>query len=112
MRNIKFRAWIESQKYMAIQGTPDLETLAGFMFHYGDEKLLMQSTELFDKQGNEVFEMDYLQNNNGSFFLVKFTDGCFCLHNVANKNHYPLCKSMLENKTVISNYYEYSKRKV
>ena len=27
MRTIKFRAWDESQKYMAIQGTPDLETI-------------------------------------------------------------------------------------
>ena len=31
-----FRAWVESQKFMAIQGTPDLETLQSFMFHYAD----------------------------------------------------------------------------
>ena len=34
-----FRAWVESQKFMAIQGTPDLETLQSFMFHYADEKI-------------------------------------------------------------------------
>jgi hypothetical protein len=43
MRTIKFRAWDESQKYMAYQGTPDLETLQSFIFHFGD-KPLMQFT--------------------------------------------------------------------
>ena len=33
-RLFKFRAWYEKEKYMAIQGTPDLETLQSFMFHF------------------------------------------------------------------------------
>lgn len=61
MREIKFRAWIESQNYMAIQGTPDLETLKSFMFHYGDEKNLMQFTGLIDKNGKEVYEGDIIK---------------------------------------------------
>ena len=58
---LHFRAWIEKQKYMAIQGKPDLETLQSFMFHFGDEAILMESTLLKDSKGKEVFEGDILK---------------------------------------------------
>ena len=58
-REIKFRAWDESQKYMAYQGNPDLETIQSFMYHFGD-KLLMQFTGLHDKNGKEIYEGDIL----------------------------------------------------
>ena len=55
----KFRAWDESQKYMAYQGSPDLETIQSFMYHFGDKEL-MESTWLHDKNGHgqEVWEGD------------------------------------------------------
>ena len=53
-----FRAWISSQNYMAIQGTPDLETLQSFMFHYGNEENIMRFTGLSDKNGSKIFEGD------------------------------------------------------
>ena len=58
-REIKFRAWDESQKYMAYQGTPDLETIQSFMHHFGD-KLIMQATGLVDKSKNEIYEGDIM----------------------------------------------------
>ena len=59
MRELKFRAWDKSQKYMAYQGDPDLETLSSFMFHFGED-IIMQSTGLKDKNGVEIFESDLL----------------------------------------------------
>ena len=60
-----FRAWIESQNYMAIQGTPDLETLYSFMFHYGNEQNIMQFTGLLDKNGSKIFEGDIVTYKRG-----------------------------------------------
>ena len=60
MRELKFRAWIEKEKYMALQGEPDLETLSSFMYHYSDCKNLMQYTGLKDKNGKEIYEGDIL----------------------------------------------------
>ena len=60
-REIKFRAWDESQNYMAYQGAPDLETIQSFMFHFGN-KILMQYTGMKDKNGKEIYEGDMISH--------------------------------------------------
>lgn len=110
MREIKFRAWDETQRYMAYQGTPDLETIQSFMFHFGDKKL-MQFTGLQDKNGVDIYEHDYLENDFGKSSIVKFIDGCFMICNCGDGNTYPFTKGALKNKKVISNMFEYSKHK-
>lgn len=79
-REIKFRAWDESQKYMAYQGTTDLETLQSFIHHFGD-KQLMQFTGLKDMNGKEIFEGDIVCDNEYCTFfwrgVIKFSHGVF-----------------------------------
>jgi uncharacterized phage protein (TIGR01671 family) len=72
-REIKFRAWDESQKYMAYQGMPDLENIQSFIFHFGD-KILMQYTGLKDFNGKKIFEGDIIEYVPYMHSLLKKTD--------------------------------------
>lgn len=117
---LKFRAWVKEQNYMAIQGTPDLETLQSFMFHYGNEKFLMQSTGILDKNGKEIFEDDYLidlefdeeGNDISSRLLVMYDkkQGAWCIDNSYKRDHSSLEPIVsyfgIENLELWGNIYE------
>ena len=119
MRTIKFRAWDESQKYMAIQGTPDLETIQSFFFHFGN-KTLMQFTGLFDKNGVEIYEGDILldvefdENGNdisGNFPVVYDSSKCqFSIDNSFKKDGSSLVNFVeyfgIENLEVVGNIHD------
>jgi uncharacterized phage protein (TIGR01671 family) len=114
-RIIKFRTWIESEKYMAYQGESDLETLQSFIFHYGDEKL-MQFTGLKDIYGKEIYEGDIVSfkrsvgNWTGKFITtiheVVFTD-VINAYVLKNGNHYiKLRKHDRYEYKILGNIYE------
>ena len=112
-REIKFRAWDESQKYMAYQGTPDLETIQSFIHHFGD-KVLMQFTGLIDKNGKEVYEGDIIKGKtfsgkeNISYVIYDNNYGCWQLQTVGNKPlSFPI-KSFNKELEIIGNIYENS----
>lgn len=101
-REIKFRAWIAKEKYMAIQGTPDLENLKSFMFHYGDEEILMQYSGLKDGRGNEIYEGDIVKYGWRNLFVV-FSNGEFKFFDKYNRwERYIDTNEML----IIGNIYE------
>lgn len=77
-REIKFRAWDKNHKYMAYQGTPDLETIQSFIHHFGDKKL-MQFTGLRDNNGTKIFEGDLVEWPDGKIERVKFDYGKFTI---------------------------------
>jgi uncharacterized phage protein (TIGR01671 family) len=106
MREIKFRAWVQTLNgsYMAIQGTPDLETLKSFMHHYGDCKNLMQFTGLLDKNGKEIYEGDVCINiNTNNKGFVRFDYGWAIDYN--NHSH-DMPQYYCEHLEIIGNIHE------
>jgi uncharacterized phage protein (TIGR01671 family) len=121
-REIKFRAWDNSQNYMAYQGTPDLETIESFIFHFGDKEL-MQFIGLNDMNGKEIYEGDIICHNEYQTLdwrgVIKFSHGVFgaeWLRNLKNQsmvgiwgqkhNLRTLDDNVLEKQIVIGNIYE------
>ncbi len=70
----EFRAWDETQNYMAYQGSPDLETIQSFMHHFGDKPLMLYSGVL-DKHGKKIFQSDVVKCEYGIGKVI-FKSGC------------------------------------
>lgn len=75
---IILRAWDDKHKCMAIQGTPDLETLQSFIFHYGDRPL-MEYIGIDDKNGNKIFADDIMKDYNDIIFRIYKVPGGFAI---------------------------------
>ena len=119
MRELQFRAWDRSQKYMAYQGHPDLETLSSFMFHFGED-IVMQTIGIQDKDTDEVYEGDILKDTefdedgndiSGYHPVVYDPKTCqFCVDNSFKKDGSNLVNIVeyfgIDNIEVVGNIYE------
>ncbi len=118
-REIKFRAWSESQKYMAYQETPDLETIQSFMYHFGN-KLLMQFTGFKDFDEKEIYEGDileyvfYINEENKRREMVQFDSNCggWYVHKQADTLADVLFQQHNEEWQLSQNYKPSDKKKV
>lgn len=103
-REIKFRAW--NVDYMAYQGTPDLETLQSFIFHYGDKEL-MQYTGLKDKKGKEIYEGDIIELPNGDTCEVVWSNENLGFEGNVIKSQYGFQKySYISAEKLLGNKYQ------
>lgn len=119
MRELQFRAWDKTQKYMAYQGHPDLETLSSFMFHFGED-IVMQAIGILDKDGDEVYEGDILKDTehdedgndiSGYYPVVYDQKNCqYCVDNSYKKDGSSLVNIVeyfgIDNIEVVGNIYE------
>jgi hypothetical protein len=89
-REIKFRAWLIDEKKWYDVDITDSGSVGVLNINYKYE--LCQFTGLFDKNGKEIYEGDFVQNSaieyaikkdNDKPWLVEFDRGCFGCHRMA-----------------------------
>lgn len=88
MRIIKFRTFYKPDADFDYHDADDLKKTPSFLFHYGDCEL-EQFTGLFDKNGNEIYEGDFLsdleieeeEEGGQTYYKVEYLDrmACWCI---------------------------------
>lgn len=123
MREIKFRAWVNSYSHWHMTDKINISN-TGVFFHVGQSNItnpdwkLMQFTGLKDKNGEEIYEGDIALEN------IHYTDGktktttriveedicnpCFVMRNIVQKDdiEYDFIKCGTSELEIIGNIYE------
>lgn len=112
MREIKFKCWIPSEKFMGVPFNPfenDFEDPYKTGGRWRDDSIFLQFTGLRDKNGKEIYEGDVLENDRHQRGVIKFIDASFVLY-AKRKNGdiflLPLTTGSLNNKNIIGNIHQ------
>ncbi len=120
MREIKFRAWdkLDKEMFSVVIIDPRMSDVikVGFLqnpswgiIHRRSEQLeLMQSTGLHDKNGNEIWEGDIVENERFEIGIIKFNNGAFVSEYIPpyNWDSMELVDGLLNRQKVIGNIYK------
>jgi uncharacterized phage protein (TIGR01671 family) len=95
MRIIKFRTFYKPDADFDYHDAVDLKNTPSFLFHYGDCEL-EQFTGLFDKNGKEIYEGDFLydleieeeEKGGQPYYKVEYIGrlGCWCVDTSSLRN--------------------------
>jgi uncharacterized phage protein (TIGR01671 family) len=113
MREIKFRAWHETNKKMVYfnpkKAFKDVY-IGGHLLRLMKDKskFLMQFTGLKDKNGIEIYECDILFSGLDAEIVVEWSaeGACWSCKDAQNGEKYGLLSEIVEHYSVVGNIYE------
>ena len=107
MREIKFRAWDKKEERMTdVLGVIDFSS----MFNQSEDEnlILMQYTNLKDKNGKEIYEGDVVKMQSGYLYVVEYYEGSFWVNPIKGPkdliNYYLF--NFVHQAEIIGNIYE------
>jgi len=121
MTNIKFRAWDKIYKKMLdstmeLGGRCDINSYGSDaslgdindFFNNNEDFAFMQFTGLTDKNGEDIYESDILEEDDGRLYTVVWSEENCCFEAVKQNEDYKQCRDFkdLHYMKIITNIYE------
>lgn len=106
VREIAFRVWDRTAAAWHHFSLRPLDSLADLVDRDLDEASLTQSTGVKDKNGNDIFESDVLQDRLGNPCVVRFESARYVLTQSESTTSWPLSSDSSSHYEVVGNIIE------